>query len=45
MERTPSKFTDEIRTLEPEAIEEIPVRRDDDGGVFVCNDFNELGRL
>ena len=45
MKRTPSKFGDEIRTLEPESIEEIPVGRNDDGRVLVCNDFNELGRL
>jgi hypothetical protein len=45
MKRTSSKFADEIRTLEPESIEEIPIGWNDDGGVLVCNDFNELGRL
>ena len=45
MERRTRKLTDEVGTLEPETIEKITVRRDDDGGIFVREDFNQFWSL
>jgi hypothetical protein len=45
VERRTRKLTDEVGTLEPETIEKITVRRDDDGRIFVGDDFDEFGRL
>jgi hypothetical protein len=45
VERRTRKLTDEVGTLEPETIEKITVRRDDDGGIFVREDFNQFWSL
>jgi len=33
------------RTFEPESVEEVAIRGDDDGGIFVREDFNQFWSL
>jgi hypothetical protein len=45
MECGSRKFRYDIGAFEPESIEEVTIRRDDDGGIFVGDDLNEFGCL
>jgi hypothetical protein len=45
MERGARKFGHDIGTFEPESVEEVAIRGDDDGGIFVREDFNQFWSL
>lgn len=45
MKRGTGEFRHDVFTLEPETIEKITVGRNDDGGIFIGDDLDELGRL